>query len=260
MLGSKRTRARHRRDLHQALSVIDGKNSSVLLSDTPTAHEASVCTSRASGEDLHANELKASIDRAWRITSYSGLVKQGSHGASHDATIEVSGFDIDSADEQDESELIEPERSIFTFPRGARPGTFLHTLFEDVEFTEPATSEHNTQVITHLLRVRTIRTRVVTCASTTGRYGVEHTALDGKSLKLSEKDSTQRLVEMEFLLPIEVLAASELNQTIQYHDPLSAKAGDLGFQTVQGMLKGFIDLVFLSIEVNTMYSTGNQTI
>lgn len=45
-------------------------------------------------------------------------------------------------------------------------------------------------------------------------------------------------------MPIEVLAASELNQTIQYHDPLSAKAGDLGFQTVQGMLKGFIDLVF----------------
>ncbi|MEF1186454.1 PD-(D/E)XK nuclease family protein, partial [Vibrio sinaloensis] len=30
----------------------------------------------------------------------------------------------------------------------------------------------------------------------------------------------------------------------QRHDPLSAKAGDLGFQNVQGMLKGFIDLVF----------------
>ncbi|MEF1245188.1 PD-(D/E)XK nuclease family protein, partial [Vibrio campbellii] len=34
------------------------------------------------------------------------------------------------------------------------------------------------------------------------------------------------------------------NRVIQRHDPLSAKAGDLGFQTVQGMLKGFIDLVF----------------
>ena len=46
-----------------------------------------------------------------------------------DAVDEVSGFDIDSADEQDESgNCIEPERSIFTFPRGARPGTFLTYL------------------------------------------------------------------------------------------------------------------------------------
>ncbi|MCV5341955.1 hypothetical protein OFC87_34040, partial [Escherichia coli] len=61
---------------------------------------------------------------------------------------------------------------------------------------------------------------------------------------LNQKAPSQRLVEMEFLLPIEVLSAPALNRVIQRHDPLSAKAGDLGFQTVQGMLKGFIDLVF----------------
>ena len=60
----------------------------------------------------------------------------------------------------------------------------------------------------------------------------------------TRKGPSQRLVEMEFLLPIEVLAAPALNRVIQRHDPLSAKAGDLGFYTVQGMLKGFIDLVF----------------
>ncbi|MCF7505834.1 exodeoxyribonuclease V subunit beta [Vibrio sp. L3-7] len=230
-------------ELHHALAAIEGKNSSVLLAETPTAHEQVFVQAEQVSEDLQASELKASIDRAWRITSYSGLVKQGSHGASHDTTIEVSGFDIDSADEQDESELIEPERSIFTFPRGARPGTFLHTLFEDVEFTEPATSDHNTQVITHLLESEQYEFEWLPVLQQLVDT-VLNTALDGKSLKLSEKDSTQRLVEMEFLLPIEVLASSELNQTIQYHDPLSAKAGDLGFQTVRGMLKGFIDLVF----------------
>jgi exodeoxyribonuclease V beta subunit len=70
------------------------------------------------------------------------------------------------------------------------------------------------------------------------------TPLDGKKLTLNHKQPSQRLVEMEFLLPIEVLAAPALNRVIQRHDPLSAKAGDLGFQTVHGMLKGFIDLVF----------------
>jgi exodeoxyribonuclease V beta subunit len=70
------------------------------------------------------------------------------------------------------------------------------------------------------------------------------TPLDGKRMLLNQKQPAQRLVEMEFLLPIEVLSSPALNRVIQRHDPLSAKAGDLGFQTVQGMLKGFIDLVF----------------
>ena len=70
------------------------------------------------------------------------------------------------------------------------------------------------------------------------------TPLDGKQLKLNQKQPAQRLVEMEFLLPIEILTAPALNRVIQRHDPLSAKAGDLGFHSTQGMLKGFIDLVF----------------
>ncbi|WP_337241251.1 hypothetical protein, partial [Vibrio cholerae] len=66
-------------------------------------------------------------------------------------TIEITGFDIDSSEEQDEADLVEPERSIFTFPRGARPGTFLHSLFEEIEFTQPAATEENTQIILGLM-------------------------------------------------------------------------------------------------------------
>ncbi len=35
-----------------------------------------------------------------------------------------------------------------------------------------------------------------------------------------------------------------MNKVIARHDSVSAKAGELGFATVSGMLKGFIDLVF----------------
>ncbi|WP_117235226.1 exodeoxyribonuclease V subunit beta [Vibrio maerlii] len=197
--------------------------------------------------ELTAQELTADIDRNWRITSYSGLVKQGSHGAHHDvqfdASSEVSGFDIDSAQEHDEVELVEPERSIFTFPRGARPGTFLHTLFEEVEFTQPATTEENTGTITRLLESEQYEPEWLPILQQLVDT-VLATKLDGKSLVLNQKGPSQRLVEMEFLLPIEVLAAPALNRVIQYYDPLSAKAGELGFKTTQGMLKGFIDLVF----------------
>lgn len=70
------------------------------------------------------------------------------------------------------------------------------------------------------------------------------TPLDGKALRLQQIMAAQRLTELEFLLPIEVLDAPTLNRITQRHDPLSAHAGDLGFHAVQGMLKGFINLVF----------------
>ncbi|EOX4785015.1 TPA: exodeoxyribonuclease V subunit beta [Vibrio alginolyticus] len=230
-------------DLHQGLTKQQDELDCVVVADPPQKLEEKYVAPQEEVHDLSAKELQNPIDRNWRITSYSGLVKQGSHHTEHDATIEITGFDIDSSEEQDEADLVEPERSIFTFPRGARPGTFLHSLFEEIEFTQPATTEENTQIILGLMESEQLDEEWLPILQQLIDT-VLATPLDGKSLLLNQKAPSQRLVEMEFLLPIEVLSAPALNRVIQRHDPLSAKAGDLGFQTVQGMLKGFIDLVF----------------
>ncbi len=230
-------------DLHQGLTQQQDDLDCVVVADPPQQLEEKYVAPQEEIYDLSAKELQNPIDRNWRITSYSGLVKQGSHHVEHDATIEITGFDIDSSEEQDEADLVEPERSIFTFPRGARPGTFLHSLFEEIEFTQPATTEENTQIILGLMESEQLDEEWLPILQQLIDT-VLATPLDGKSLLLNQKAPSQRLVEMEFLLPIEVLSAPALNRVIQRHDPLSAKAGDLGFQTVQGMLKGFIDLVF----------------
>lgn len=230
-------------DLHQGLTKQQDELDCVVVADPPQQLEDKYVAPQEEIHDLSAKELQNPIDRNWRITSYSGLVKQGSHHVEHDATIEITGFDIDSSEEQDEADLVEPERSIFTFPRGARPGTFLHSLFEEIEFTQPATTEENTQIILGLMESEQLDEEWLPILQQLIDT-VLATPLDGKSLLLNQKAPSQRLVEMEFLLPIEVLSAPALNRVIQRHDPLSAKAGDLGFQTVQGMLKGFIDLVF----------------
>lgn len=230
-------------DLYQGLTKQQDELDCVVVADPPQQLEEKYVAPQEEIYDLSAKELQNPIDRNWRITSYSGLVKQGSHHVEHDATIEITGFDIDSSEEQDEADLVEPERSIFTFPRGARPGTFLHSLFEEIEFTQPATTEENTQIILGLMESEQLDEEWLPILQQLIDT-VLATPLDGKSLLLNQKAPSQRLVEMEFLLPIEVLSAPALNRVIQRHDPLSAKAGDLGFQTVQGMLKGFIDLVF----------------
>ncbi|EIR4241750.1 exodeoxyribonuclease V subunit beta [Vibrio parahaemolyticus] len=230
-------------DLYQGLTKQQDELDCVVVADPPQRLEEKYVSLQEEIHDLSAKELQNPIDRNWRITSYSGLVKQGFHHVEHDATIEITGFDIDSSEEQDEADLLEPERSIFTFPRGARPGTFLHSLFEEIEFTQPATTEENTQIILGLMESEQLDEEWLPILQQLIDT-VLATPLDGKSLLLNQKAPSQRLVEMEFLLPVEVLSAPALNRVIQRHDPLSAKAGDLGFQTVQGMLKGFIDLVF----------------
>ncbi|WP_217542405.1 exodeoxyribonuclease V subunit beta [Vibrio metschnikovii] len=192
---------------------------------------------------LKAQTLHTHIDRYWRLTSYSALVKHSSKLAYDEASLEISGFDIDSGDEQNQALLLEPERSIFTFPRGATPGTFLHSLFEEVEFTESASSDENQQRIIALMEREHIELEWLPVLQQLVDT-VLATPLDGKALRLNQKTAQQRLVEMEFLLPVEVLSAPALNRIIQRYDPLSAKAGELGFYPVQGMLKGFIDLVF----------------
>ncbi|WP_176291974.1 exodeoxyribonuclease V subunit beta [Vibrio natriegens] len=230
-------------DLYQGLKRQQDKLDCVVVGEPPKQLEEMYEAPQEEVCDLTAKELQNTIDRNWRITSYSGLIKQGSHQTEHDATIEITGFDIDSSEEHDEADLVEPVRSIFTFPRGARPGTFLHSLFEEIEFTQPATTEENTQIILGLMESEQLDEEWLPILQQLIDT-VLATPLDGKSLLLNQKAPSQRLVEMEFLLPIEVLSAPALNRVIQRHDPLSAKAGDLGFQTVQGMLKGFIDLVF----------------
>ncbi|MDA0119008.1 exodeoxyribonuclease V subunit beta [Vibrio sp. T11.5] len=230
-------------DLTAALQQHAQQLSCVRLADLPESVNEKLVVREAEKQALRANELQNEIDRNWRITSYSGLVKQGASHHFDDAVTDILLLDVDSSDEKQEEEQLEPEKSIFTFPKGARPGTFLHTLFEEVEFTESAISDSNSDIMVNLMESEQLDLAWLPILQQLVDT-VLATPLDGKQLKLNQKQPAQRLVEMEFLLPIEILTAPALNRVIQRHDPLSAKAGDLGFHSTQGMLKGFIDLVF----------------
>ncbi|MGL6261131.1 exodeoxyribonuclease V subunit beta [Vibrio sp. WXL210] len=192
-------------------------------------------------QPMNALALTKAIDRSWRMTSYSGLIKQGGHGH-NELIIDDATFDVDSADELDEAEQ-EAALSIFNFPRGAQPGTFLHSLFEEVDYAQAASSEHNRQVISELMQQSSIDEQWLEVLQSLVDT-VLSTPLDGEQMRLAETKPAQRLVEMEFMLPIRLLSAPALNRVIQQHDSLSERAGELGFASVQGMLKGFIDLVF----------------
>ncbi|WP_087018718.1 exodeoxyribonuclease V subunit beta [Thaumasiovibrio subtropicus] len=192
-------------------------------------------------DDRQAAQVARTLPRNWWVTSYSGLVKQGH---SYDASFEMPGFDREVDVAESLPLFIEQQTlSIADFPKGAGPGTFLHTLFELIDFTLPADHPDTMTIIEQLLqregyeeKWQPVLQQLVS--------DVLSACLDGEALTLNTKSTSQKLVEMEFMFPIKQLSSSAVNTLLATHDPIAAKADGFGFETVSGMLKGFIDLVF----------------
>ncbi|WP_407331232.1 exodeoxyribonuclease V subunit beta [Enterovibrio sp. 27052020O] len=226
--------------LHTAVDALIKGQPQFTVTSPPNDASGKLASLDEVSQAITARKFKGTIRRDWRLTSYSGLVKQGHSSALPD----LPAFDIDAADEQnDVQDPIEQFASIFQFPRGARPGTFLHTLFENVDFGEDMYSEEVAEMIRHALALENydeawvpVLQRLLT--------DVVSQSLGEQGLTLSQIDAPARLTEMEFVMPVERLQCGQVNRLIKAHDPLSAEASELGFDTASGMLKGFIDLVF----------------
>ena len=198
------------------------------------------------------------IERNWWISSYSALSAASDRHA--EGVLAIPGFDAEVANDATPVALsavapASPERelTIFDFPRGARAGTLLHTLFEQIDFVaiHQAALQGETnlcfeQQISQWLQQSGFETHWAPVL----RQQVEAvlaTELDAAALpglRLGAVPAERRQVELEFLLPMAELDALRLSEVIARHDPLSRQAGPLAFPTVRGMLKGFIDLVF----------------
>ena len=163
---------------------------------------------------LSARELQRRIADDWRVTSYSGLQQHGFSGG---------------------QDLLPHQ-----FPRGAAPGTFLHSLFEELDFTQPVPEGWMAEKL-QLSGFDAQWAPVLT----DWLGGVLKTRLPGPDIALNQLAARDKQVEMAFYLPIaQLLTAECLDALIRQYDPLSADTPPLDFRQVRGMLKGFIDLVF----------------
>ncbi|MFM4837037.1 exodeoxyribonuclease V subunit beta [Aeromonas veronii] len=191
--------------------------------------------------------FSGSLERDWWISSYSGLAAQG-HGHSK-GVLANPGFDDEvvteaaalAAEQPEEA----PQSSIFTFPKGARPGTLLHSLFETIDFQSAAGEPLAEHIATLLAQdgfdeswAPVLQQQVEAVLDTPLETGF------GEPVRLRDLSAERKQVELEFFLPMGRVTAPALTALCQQHDPLSRGNKPLSFATVQGMLKGFIDLVF----------------
>lgn len=182
---------------------------------------------------LAARTFDTHIDSAWRLTSYTALVSR--HGA-------ITSVDHDdAASPAADIAPRTPMQDIFQFPRGAKAGRLFHALFESLDFPH-ANGETLTLCVEKLLR----------------QYGYESSwqsviekmltdVLDtplAQGLCLRNISRERRLVEMEFYYPLATFSAVGLNGLLGQLADYQGEMPALDFRPQQGMMTGFIDLVF----------------
>jgi exodeoxyribonuclease V beta subunit len=218
--------------------------------------------------EMSARSFDRKIENNYWITSYSALSKTTHHSKNSNVDASLESFDIDweAALAQVNNDKIDEqaEQTIFTFPRGAHAGTFMHTLFEEIDFPH-ATGEVLQDKVTQLLEAsefdeswRDVLIKLVddvldsplNCSVDNSLgYSLDESF---RSSDLSPDFSLRQLgmkdkqVEMEFFMPLSALDCEDVNQVLTKHDALSKQANPLSFSKVQGMLKGFIDLIFVA--------------
>ncbi|MCQ8887927.1 exodeoxyribonuclease V subunit beta [Pseudoalteromonas carrageenovora] len=199
--------------------------------------------SENSSQALSINSVTATIERDWRATSFSALSFK-----KHTDHIEPGRSDEDH--EKDEFAAQEDELpSPYSFPKGAKPGSCLHEIFEQIDFTSPL--EHPTNKEQNLDEVvkRALEKYHI---SESWQDVTEQWILDSlqcplnanssNDLSLSKLAPSDCLVEMEFNLPLSSLSAPKLNEILIKH--FGFTQSKLEFANVKGLLKGFIDLIF----------------
>ena len=190
------------------------------------------------------------IESNWWVTSYSALSRFHSAPSLEDKNtkkIQQTSVITPAMETLLVREVEAPVNNVFSFPRGAKHGTFLHELLEQVDF-----QRHQDSVLIPWLNERLNMNNYpqpelwAPIVSTWVGHILEHplAATLYPALSLSQLSEQQKKVEMQFFIPMQAIDSSDINRLIAHYDPLSARAGLLQFNQVQGMLKGFIDLTF----------------
>ncbi|HEQ1858024.1 TPA: exodeoxyribonuclease V subunit beta [Providencia alcalifaciens] len=202
---------------------------------------------KEASDELSARAVSRHFDDSWRVTSYSGLSYSASHGE-EEQTLSAEQFanslapkmDIEVSHDVEVQETQENQLTPHQFPRGAAPGTFLHSLMEEIDFSGDISSEW----LEEKLQVAGFDTQWVPMLQD-WLNAILNVPLADDGLCLSAIPAQDRLDEMQFYLPIDsLLNAKKVDRVTHKYDPLSKHCPPLSFEQVQGILKGFIDLTF----------------
>ncbi|MGF1449000.1 MAG: UvrD-helicase domain-containing protein [Opitutales bacterium] len=177
--------------------------------------------------------FKKRIEVVAATSSFSSLVSQtNAHEADYDAQIQP--LEIQS----------EPEPAL-TFPPGMRTGRLFHEILERIDFSD--TNGRATVVLERLrahgfLPAETWLEPTQRLITATLNLPLPHI---GQGFALNQIERAQRREEVEFALPVQWFSGLKLVSQLRSLQLLPDGDADTGPRRTHGVLRGFIDLLFL---------------
>jgi exodeoxyribonuclease V beta subunit len=231
----------------QALAQLESEDTGIALSSPEVGPvdpwNAGDVPTPPAGPRLWSRTLAA----GWRAASFTWFTAgQKNEAPDHDALTATAAPDVPVI--VPSRALPQPSRTIHEFPRGARAGVCLHQLFENIEFTSPKTGW--TSIIDTLLPAHgmdaSFQPALVQLLQDTLSTDLNSS---GTAVQLNRIPHTSRLTELEFCFPLRRTTPRTLRDLFARHgNRLPGSFGKacerLEFNPVEGVLRGFIDLVF----------------
>lgn len=228
--------------IRQILSEISNQNESIAVVEKQ-AEPKKIVMPQIDQKQLSCLKLEGGIPESWKISSFSSLTRNHYMPESPDYDFSTENNDLPGNDTENE------DHTIFNFPRGSIAGTFLHSVFEQIDFSDPNSIQQK-----------------VDLESLLDLYGFDHswkpvisklvkdtlnTPLKNGSdvFRLSEIPDRSSRKEMEFYFPLKKISPSDLTKLFsgQLQTDLFSSdyhAEGLHFSPSGGFMKGYIDLFF----------------
>ena len=203
----------------------------------------------ASTSQLYSKQLNHSIYDDWRVQSFTGLMNESLRLARTDML--MKGIERTTALKKLPSVLNPNEISIFNFPKGSQAGTFLHTLFEHLNFESGELDKHSASQYSNLEAFihsklglsRLVEDKQIEAWSTYLATWVQ-TVLQAPlvaSIRLAKLNENAYFSEMQFYFSVKQFQSLRFNTLLNEHLGTNT---DIDFSSFEGHLKGAIDLVF----------------
>jgi exodeoxyribonuclease V beta subunit len=238
-------------DIRQQLTALTQKSDgSIRFSDLPLAPGREQVPSLETREELVFQSFSGSVRRDWQVASFSSLLSglEKWSGTPGHEVIDLPDYDqgILTEDALPEKEL----SGIFAFPKGAKAGTLLHDIFEQIDFTNGDKTTIK-KITTRKLKEYAFESQWenVICDLITRVLTIPLQQKD-QVLRLSDIRMEDRLSELEFYFPLNPITPGKLARIFadQAGPEIAAefpqRIGKLNFSPTQGFMKGFMDLVF----------------
>jgi exodeoxyribonuclease V beta subunit len=186
--------------------------------------------------NLGFKRRKRKLERIWQVTSFTSLTQNRS-------IFEQDEADYDFFPKGYFEKQGKQGNTIFDFPKGARAGQFMHSLFQDLDFSCQDIRDIQKLVLKKLSlysfedKWKEIIMEMV--------VNVLNTPLNNAGLKLSMLPEHSTIREMEFIFPFSFLHEEKLKNLFQpNYLEVSHLLEKLQLSPQYGFIKGFIDLIF----------------